>query len=297
MSLIHTTSIESVPLFRRGKVRDVYDLGEHLILVATDRISAFDVIMNEAVPDKGSLLTAISRYWFGNLQHIIPNHLTNVEVDDLAVLTEAERDVLRGRSMIVRKTKPLTIECVVRGYLAGSGWKEYQNSESVCGVRLPSNLAESSALPAPIFTPATKAEEGHDENISFEVAAQLVTQSIAEQVREKSIELYNAAAAECMRKGLILADTKFEFGVTEQGELLLIDEALTPDSSRYWLRDSYAPGKAQENFDKQILRDWLETSGWNKQPPPPTVPEHVIVGTREKYIEAYERITGVEWKN
>ncbi len=295
MSLIHTTSITSVPLFRRGKVRDVYDLGENLALVATDRISAFDVVMNEAVPDNGQLLTSISQYWFNRLHGIAPNHLTGIDSDTLHKLSHDERDQLRGRCMIVRKTKPLTIECVVRGYLAGSGWKEYQTSQTVCGLPLPAGLVESSKLPEPIFTPATKAEEGHDENITFQQASELVGQEIAQRVKQLSIALYNAAAEECLAKGLILADTKFEFGVTDQGELLLIDEALTPDSSRYWLAESFEPGRPQQNFDKQILRDWLERSDWDKQPPPPAIPAEVINGTREKYIDAFSMITGMEW--
>jgi len=295
MQPLHTTNLANLPLLRRGKVRDVYVAGNHLLLVATDRISAFDVIMNEAVPDKGALLTAISVFWFDTLKHVAPHHLTATSVDDVAHLSQHERDVLRHRSMVVQRTTPLAIECVVRGYLSGSGWKEYQASGSVCGVALPAGLVESDKLPEPIFTPATKAEEGHDENISFAQAAAIVGPHVAERVRQYSLSLYNAAADYVGQRGLILADTKFEFGVTPSGDIILIDEALTPDSSRYWLAAEYQPGRAQHNFDKQVLRDWLETLTWNKQPPPPPLPQPVILGTRAKYIEAYERITGRTW--
>jgi phosphoribosylaminoimidazole-succinocarboxamide synthase len=295
MQPLHTTNLANLPLLRRGKVRDVYVAGNHLLMVATDRISAFDVIMNEAVPDKGALLTAISVFWFDTLKHVVPHHLTATSVDDVAHLSQHERDVLRHRSMVVQRTTPLAIECVVRGYLSGSGWKEYQASGSVCGVALPAGLVESDKLPEPIFTPATKAEEGHDENISFAQAAAIVGPHVAERVRQYSLSLYNAAADYVGQRGLILADTKFEFGVTPSGDIILIDEALTPDSSRYWLAAEYQPGRAQHNFDKQVLRDWLETLTWNKQPPPPPLPQPVILGTRAKYIEAYERITGRTW--
>jgi len=295
MQPLHTTNLANLPLLRRGKVRDVYVAGNHLLMVATDRISAFDVIMNEAVPDKGALLTAISVFWFDTLKHVAPHHLTATSVDDVAHLSQHERDVLRHRSMVVQRTTPLAIECVVRGYLSGSGWKEYQASGSVCGVALPAGLVESDKLPEPIFTPATKAEEGHDENISFAQAAAIVGPHVAERVRQYSLSLYNAAADYVGQRGLILADTKFEFGVTPSGDIILIDEALTPDSSRYWLAAEYQPGRAQHNFDKQVLRDWLETLTWNKQPPPPPLPQPVILGTRAKYIEAYERITGRTW--
>jgi phosphoribosylaminoimidazole-succinocarboxamide synthase len=295
MSAVHTTSLASIPLFRRGKVRDVYDLGDRLMMVATDRISAFDVVMHEPIPDKGALLTRISTYWFEALRHVVPNHVLTTDVSDVQGLTDAERAMLAGRTMIVRKTRPLPIECVVRGYLAGSGWKEYQTSRTVCGIALPDGYVESSKLAEPIFTPATKAEEGHDENISFARAAEIVGMDVATRVREMSIALYQAAQNDVAAKGLVLADTKFEFGQLDDGTIILIDEALTPDSSRYWLASEYAPGRPQHNFDKQILRDWLETCEWNKQPPPPTLPASVIDGTRAKYIEAYERITGERW--
>lgn len=287
-----TTSLSQFPLLRRGKVRDVYDLGDRLLMIATDRISAFDVVMTEGIPDKGALLTQISAWWFEHLHHVVPNHVISTSVEDVEELSDDEREMLRGRSMIVRKTQPLAIECVVRGYLAGSGWKEYQQSRTVCGIALPEGLIEGSRIEEPIFTPATKAEEGHDENISFERACEIVGTDVAEFVKQKSIELYSAARDIVGAKGLILADTKFEFGILDDGAVILIDEALTPDSSRYWLASEYAPGKTQHNFDKQILRDWLETTDWNKQYPPPTLPDHVITGTRDKYMEAYERITG-----
>lgn len=293
--MVHTTSLTSYPLFRRGKVRDVYDLGNSLLMVATDRISAFDVVMNETVPDKGALLTAISAYWFSTLAHVVPNHIISYDVSTLPELTSQEIQLLSGRSMIVRKTSPLPVECVVRGYLAGSGWKEYRTSRSVCGIVLPDGYEESSRLAQPIFTPATKAEEGHDENISFDQAATILGTDVATTIRDHSFALFNAASADVASKGLILADTKFEFGVVD-GEVILIDEALTPDSSRYWLAAEYAPGTSQYNFDKQILRDWLETTDWNKTYPPPTLPESVIEDTRAKYIEAYQRITGLTWQ-
>ncbi|MBM4179325.1 MAG: phosphoribosylaminoimidazolesuccinocarboxamide synthase [Ignavibacteria bacterium] len=296
MSAVHTTSLAGYPLFRRGKVRDVYDLGDQLLMVASDRISAFDVVMSEPIPEKGALLTQIAAYWFEQLSHIVPNHVISMDVDTLDRCTDEEKDMLRGRSMIVRKTSPLPVECVVRGYLSGSGWKEYQASQTVCGITLPAGYVESSKLTEPIFTPATKAEEGHDENISFDVAAKILGDDVANAVGNYSIALYNAASELVASKGLILADTKFEFGIDNSGQIILIDEALTPDSSRYWLAESYAPGTSQMNFDKQMLRDWLESTPWNKTPPPPTLPDDVIQGTRAKYIEAYERITGQRWQ-
>lgn len=293
--MLHTTNLSSFPLFRRGKVRDVYDLGDRLLMVATDRISAFDVVMDETIPDKGALLTQISAYWFETLAHVVPNHVITYDMHAVEGLTDDERVQLQGRSVVVRKTQPLPVECVVRGYLAGSGWKEYQASHTVCGVDLPAGYVESSQLAEPIFTPATKAEEGHDENISFAQAATILGADVAAQVRDYSIALYNAALGDVASKGLILADTKFEFGVID-GEIILIDEALTPDSSRYWLASEYAPGTSQYNFDKQMLRDWLETTDWNKAYPPPHLPQTVVDGTRAKYIEAYERITGRTWQ-
>ena len=292
--MVHTTSLSRYPLFRRGKVRDVYDLGDRLLIVATDRISAFDVVMQETIPDKGALLTAISAHWFESLSKVVPNHIISYDVTTISDLTNEEVELLFGRSMIVRKTSPLPVECVVRGYLAGSGWKEYSASKTVCGIPLPEGYVESSRLAEPIFTPATKAEEGHDENISFEQSAEILGLETAASVRDYSFALFNAASKDVEGKGLILADTKFEFGIVDDS-VILIDEALTPDSSRYWLASEYAPGSLQYNFDKQILRDWLETTTWNKTYPPPSLPDSVIEGTRAKYIEAYERVTGRTW--
>ncbi|MBI2794592.1 MAG: phosphoribosylaminoimidazolesuccinocarboxamide synthase [Ignavibacteria bacterium] len=296
MSSVHTTSLSHVPLLKRGKVRDVYDLGEQLLIVATDRISAFDVVMNETIPDKGKLLTAISVYWFNVTSDIVSNHFITTSLDSVAQLTPSERELLSDRSMIVQKTTPLPVECVVRGYLAGSGWKEYREHHTVCGIHLRDGYVESSRLDEPIFTPATKAEEGHDENISFDAATELLGDRTAQLVRSYSLDLYQAAAANVEHNDLILADTKFEFGLLPNGELLLIDEALTPDSSRYWLASQYQPGQQQQNFDKQVLRDWLESITWNKQYPPPSLPEEVTGATQAKYIEAFERITQREWK-
>ena len=291
MSTVLTTSLSHYPLVRRGKVRELYDLGEHLLMVATDRISAFDVIMNEPIPGKGAVLTSVSVYWFDVLKDIIPNHLVSTDVDTIPNLSDEERTMLGGRSMIVRKTTPLTVECVVRGYLAGSGWKEYQKQGTVCGIPLPEGLQLSSQLPQPLFTPSTKAEEGHDENITFAQCEEILGADLAAKVRDTSLALYERGRDTVAPKGIILADTKFEFGIDDNGDLILIDEALTPDSSRYWLTESYEPGKAQENFDKQILRDWLETCDWDKQPPPPTLPPDVIAATQAKYEEALRRVT------
>jgi phosphoribosylaminoimidazole-succinocarboxamide synthase len=290
---ILTTDFPDLKLWRRGKVRDVYDLGESLLFVATDRISAYDVIMTEGIPGKGEILTAMSLFWFNQLKDVVPNHLITADVDLFPAECRAHADVLRGRSMLVNKTRPLPIECVARGYLAGSGWSEYRQSRSVCGVELPEGLVQSSRLPEPIFTPATKAEEGHDMNISFEQAAELVGDDVASQVRELTLAIYRMAAKVAEERGIIIADTKFEFGFDEQGgELILIDEVLTPDSSRFWLASTYAPGQEQHNFDKQFLRDYLESTGWNKTPPPPSLPDEVIEGTAARYREALERLVG-----
>lgn len=291
MDAVYSTNFETLQLFRRGKVRDVYELENYLLMVATDRISAFDCIMPEPVPGKGKILTAISKFWFDLTADIVENHLISTEVKDFPEECQPYAAELEGRSMLVKKTQPLPIECVVRGYLAGSGWKEYQQSRTVCGISLPEGLQESSKLPEPIFTPATKAEEGHDENISFEKAVELCGRDVAEEAREYSLKLYKFAAEYAEKRGVILADTKFEFGLLGNGELILIDEALTPDSSRYWLASEYAPGKAQMNFDKQVLRDYLETLDWNKQPPAPSLPQSVIEKTLAKYQEAFDRIT------
>jgi phosphoribosylaminoimidazole-succinocarboxamide synthase len=290
---LYQTSFPDLTLFRRGKVRDVYDLpNDHaLLMIATDRISAFDVIMNEPVPEKGILLTKLSTFWFGITQHIVRNHLISSNVDSYPPECLPYADVLRGRSMMVEKTIPMPVECVVRGYLAGSGWKEYREHRTVCGIPLPHGLTNASQLPEPLFTPATKAETGHDENITFDEAVRILGAEPAERVRSLSLALYTFAADYAAQRGLILADTKFEFGVDTQGEIILIDEALTPDSSRYWLASEWKPGAAPVNFDKQVLRDYLETLDWNKQPPPPPLPQNILERTTAKYQEALRRLS------
>ncbi|MBL7999796.1 MAG: phosphoribosylaminoimidazolesuccinocarboxamide synthase [Candidatus Kapabacteria bacterium] len=290
MNALYSTDFSDLTIFRRGKVRDVYDMGDSLLIVASDRISAFDVIMNEPVPGKGALLTDVSLFWFGKISSLIAHHVISTDVDTYPESLRKYSDILRGRSMLARKTQPLPVECVVRGYLAGSGWKEYNQNQTVCGVQLPAGLVESSQLPEPIFTPATKAEEGHDENISFEQTVEILGEETAAFVRDMSIKIYTMARDFAATKGIILADTKFEFGRLPDGSIIIIDEALTPDSSRYWLASEYEPGKPQMNFDKQVLRDWLEAQDWNKQPPPPTLPDSVIEQTLAKYKEAHDRL-------
>ena len=283
MSVLLSTSLP-FPVFRRGKVRDVYDLGSRLLIVATDRISAFDCIMPDGIPDKGRILTAVAAYWFQATEDLVPNHFRGQGHWPAEV--EAYREALAGRAVVVEKTRPLPVECVVRGYLAGSGWKEYQAGGAVCGVSLPPGLRLADRLPEPIFTPATKAEEGHDENITFERMAGLLGNPIADRVRELSLALYQRGAQLAAGRGILLADTKFEFGLDADGELLLIDEALTPDSSRYWLADGWAPGRNPPSLDKQFLRDYLETlPGWDKQPPAPHLPDTIIEGIRARYLD------------
>ena len=274
---------------RQGKVRDLYDLGDRLLLIATDRISAFDWVLPTGIPDKGRILTGLSEFWFNWLEQ--PHHLLTTSIDDVGLPAELDLNAWRGRCMVCRRTDVVPIECVVRGYLAGSGWKEYRQSGTVCGARLPAGLKESSRLPEPIFTPATKAETGHDENISFEEMTARIGQPLAEELRRRSLEIYRRAAAYAEGKGIILADTKFEFGQVG-GELLLIDEVLTPDSSRFWPADQYEAGHAQPSYDKQFVRDWLESTQWDKNSPPPALPDEVVQRTRAKYVEAYERLTG-----
>lgn len=277
----------------RGKVRDVYDLGEHLLLVASDRISAFDWILPTAIPDKGRVLTQVSRFWFDRWGDRVPHHLVTCDVDQMPLPEGADRDWLAGRSMLCKKANVVPFECVARGYLSGSGWKEYQADQSVCGVALPAGLVESDRLPEPIFTPATKAELGdHDENVSFERMASDLGEELAERLRTLTLDLYAAGAEHAASCGLIIADTKFEFGVTDAGELILIDEVLTPDSSRFWPADQYTPGGAQPSFDKQFVRDWLLASDWDRNSEPPELPAEIVVQTRGKYIEALERLTG-----
>ena len=290
--VVLTTDLPEVGDPLRGKVRDVYDLGDELLIVVTDRISAYDVILPQGIPGKGAVLNKISEYWFDKTSDIIPNHLISADFCDFPHQFHGYGDVLEERSMLVRKTKPLPVECVVRGYLSGSGWKEYQESGSVCGVELPSGLVESDKLDEPIFTPATKAEEGeHDENITFEQAAGIIGRELAERVREISIALYSKARDMADQKGIIIADTKFEFGIDLDGTLILIDEALTPDSSRFWPKDEYEPGRGQKSFDKQFVRDYLSSLDWDKTPPAPDLPEDVIQKTSEKYREALELLT------
>jgi phosphoribosylaminoimidazole-succinocarboxamide synthase len=289
------TNMPTLNMVNRGKVRDIYDLGEHLLLVTSDRLSAFDVIMNEGIPKKGQVLNQISIFWFNRMADIIPNHIVATEVSDFPVATHAYRDQLEGRSMLVKKARPLPIECIVRGYVSGSGWKEYQQQGSICGITLPEDLVESSRLEKPIFTPSTKAELGaHDENISFDEAVKLCGREIADRVSEISIEIYSRARDFAWDKGIIIADTKFEFGIMDDGSLLWIDEALSPDSSRFWPKASYQPGGPQPSFDKQFVRDYLETLAWNKQAPPPPLPDEIVAKTSEKYQDALFQLTGIK---
>ena len=291
--IVMETSFSDLNLVTRGKVRDIYDLGEHLLIVTSDRISAFDVIMNEGIPNKGRVLTQISKFWFEQMGDIIPNHIVATEVSDFPAITHKYRDQLEGRSMLVKKASPLPVECIVRGYLSGSGWKEYRQKGSICGIDLPAELKESQALPEPIFTPSTKAELGdHDENISFAEAVEICGGDLAEQAKQATLAIYKRARTLADAKGIIIADTKFEFGVFE-GKLIWIDEALTPDSSRFWHKDLYRPGGAQPSFDKQFLRDYLETLDWGKKAPAPPLPAEVINKTAEKYMEALTRLTGI----
>jgi len=282
---------------RSGKVREVFDLGDRFLLVASDRISAFDVIMPNGIPRKGEVLTQISHFWFEKFAALVPNHLLAGANDPLPKNLQPFAAQLARRSMIVKKAKPLAIECIVRGYLSGSGWKEYKKSQTVCGIKLPAGLTESAELPEPIFTPSTKAEEGHDENINFEQACKIVGTELATQARDLSLKIYKAGRDYARQRGIIIADTKFEFGLcsgdaSSPNQLILIDEVLTPDSSRFWPADQYAPGKGQPSFDKQFVRDYLETLTWDKTPPGPQLPEDVVAKTSAKYLEAYEKLTG-----
>jgi phosphoribosylaminoimidazole-succinocarboxamide synthase len=286
------SGIASLPRIGRGKVRDIYAVGDDkLLIVVSDRLSAFDVVLPDPIPDKGAVLTQMSNFWFEKLAHVVPNHLTGIDPESV-VADEAEKAQVRARSVVVKKLKPLPIEAVVRGYLIGSGWKDYQQSGKVCGIELPKGLEQAQKLPQPIFTPATKAAEGHDENISFDEVVKLIGRPLAEKVREVSTRLYTEAADYAAGKGIIIADTKFEFGTDAQGKLVLIDEALTADSSRFWPADSYRVGISPPSFDKQYVRDYLETLDWDKTPPAPKLPAEVIAKTSEKYREALERLTG-----
>jgi phosphoribosylaminoimidazole-succinocarboxamide synthase len=290
-SVVLETTLHGLTLQRRGKVRDVYDLGEHLLIVATDRISAFDYILGSGIPDKGKVLTQLSAFWFERVRDLVPHHLVSIDVTDFPVATRPHREVLQGRSMLVRKTDPLPVECVARGYLSGSGWKDYQRTSAVCGIQLPPGLRESDRLPGTLFTPATKAESGHDENISEAQAGEIVGQDTIRRLHDLTLAIYGRGVEHAKTRGIIIADTKFEFGWAN-GDLILIDEVLTPDSSRFWPEAEYAPGRSQPSFDKQFVRDYLERIGWNKQPPVPSLPDDVIARTRDKYLEAYTRITG-----
>lgn len=291
MRVIRETQFAGISPVARGKVRDIYDLGDKLLIVATDRLSAFDVVLPTPIPDKGRVLTQLSLFWFDLLRDVIPNHVLGAT--EFPPPFDRHREELAGRSMLVRKTQPLPIECVVRGYVSGSGWKDYRATGRICGIPLPSGLKESERLPEPIFTPATKAATGHDENISFEQAASLIGGKLAEQVREVSLEIYQRAAAHAEPRGVLLADTKFEFGLLD-GELIWIDEALTPDSSRFWPAAQYKPGGPQPSFDKQFVRDYLESIRWPKTPPGPELPSEVVAATRAKYREAYRILAGHE---
>jgi len=289
------TKLDALNLTKRGKVRDIYDLGDYLLMVATDRISAFDVVMPNPIPEKGKILTQISLFWFEIMRPILPNHVISANVDDYPEICRPYSEILRGRSMLVKKAEPLPIECIVRGYISGSGWNDYQISGSVCGIKLPEGLKESDKLPEPVFTPSTKADSGlHDVNIDFEKTVQKIGKPLAEKVRTISLEIYKKGAGLAYKKGIIIADTKFEFGLLND-DLLLIDEILTPDSSRFWPQPSYQPGGAQKSFDKQYLRDYLLSINWNKKPPAPVLPEYVITNTRDKYLEAYHQLTNATY--
>jgi phosphoribosylaminoimidazole-succinocarboxamide synthase len=286
------TTVDGLTLYRRGKVRDVYEAGDRLLIVATDRISAFDYVLGSGIPDKGKVLTQLSGFWFERMGDLVPHHLISMDAADFPAEARRHADALRGRTMLVRRTEPIPIECVARGYLSGSGWKEYQQGGKVCGVELPEGLRESERLPQPIFTPATKAEAGHDVNISEEEAARIVGGDVIKRLKTLTLEIYRRGAAHAESRGIIVADTKFEFGFAE-GDLILIDEVLTPDSSRFWPADGYRAGRSQPSFDKQFARDWCEQTGWDKTPPGPDLPTDVVSGTRARYIEAFELLTGV----
>ena len=292
---IFTTDLDGVTEHRRGKVRDMYEVDDYLLMVATDRISAYDVVLASLIPDKGAVLTQLSAFWFGRTAGIVPNHMVSTDPAAYPAALRPHADLLAGRSMLVRRTRPVPIECVARGYLAGSGWREYRETGRVCGVELPAGLRESDRLPQPIFTPATKAESGHDINISAEEAGRIVGADLVSRLRDLTLELYTHGAAHAEQRGIIVADTKFEFGLVSGNgadEIVLIDEALTPDSSRFWPLESYAPGRGQASFDKQYVRDYLDEIDWDRRPPAPELPAAVVERTRDKYREAYRLLTG-----
>ena len=288
------TSFPALQLVRRGKVRDVYAVEDHLLIVATDRISAFDCVLPTAIRRKGEVLTALSRFWFKKLAHVVPNHMVTTDVQQMPPVVRQASDELNGRSMLVRRADVFPVECVVRGYLSGSGWKDYLRTGEVCGHKLPEGLTESGELPEPIFTPATKAEEGHDENISEAQVREILGDETTEFLRDTSLRLYREAKDYAQGRGIIIADTKFEFGRDQQGQIILVDEVLTPDSSRFWPQESYRPGKSQPSFDKQFVRDYLETVDWDKQPPAPAIPSEIAEATTARYLEAYKLLTGTD---
>jgi phosphoribosylaminoimidazole-succinocarboxamide synthase len=289
---VFQTDIKEVPLFNRGKVRDIYDLGDSLLIVATDRISAFDVVLPTPIPEKGKILTLMTLFWLDYLKDIISHHLITADVNEYPDVLKPYKEILKDRSMIVKKAEVFPVECIVRGYITGSAMKEYKKTGMVCGIKLPEGLQEADKLPEPIFTPSTKAEKGqHDINITFEEMCKIVEKDIAEFLKEKSLALYKKASSYAEERGIIIADTKFEFGFSN-GEIILVDEVLTPDSSRFWPRESYTPGKPQVSFDKQFIRDWLKSTGWKEPAPPPEIPKDIIQKTREKYLEALYKLTG-----
>lgn len=295
MEVITETKLP-LKLFKKGKVRDVYEVGDMLLIVATDRISAFDIVLPGGIPDKGKVLNMLSAFWFDFTKGIIPNHVITTDVSEIISKVKALEEykkILEGRAMLVKKTTPIAVECVVRGYLAGSGWKEYREKGSICGIGLPAGLKESQRIPFPLFTPSTKAQTGHDINITEEKMMKMVGEKTGSIIKEKSLKIYELACEYAEQRGIIIADTKFEFGF-DNTDIVLIDEILTPDSSRFWSRDTYVPGRSQDSFDKQFVRDWLESIKWNKEPPAPLLPEEVVRKTREKYLEAYRRITDKE---
>ncbi|CAD7777215.1 MAG: Phosphoribosylaminoimidazole-succinocarboxamide synthase [Candidatus Methanoperedenaceae archaeon GB50] len=291
--IVFETNLPNLGPLHRGKVRDIYDLGKHLLIIATDRISAFDVVMPDAIPDKGYVLTQISLYWFKKKENIVPHHLVTAEVSEFPSVCQKYTSILDARSMLVKKTRPLPVECIVRGYLAGSAWKDYQKTGEICGYKLPPGMKEAEKLPEPLFTPSTKAKEGHDVNITFEQMVSILgNEKMAQEIKEYSLTIYKQAVDIAFKKGIIIADTKFEFGLDENDRLILIDELLTPDSSRFWPKEQYQPGHPQPSFDKQYLRDYLQNINWNKKPPAPKLPQEVIMKTREKYFEALHRLLG-----
>ncbi|MDR4497451.1 MAG: phosphoribosylaminoimidazolesuccinocarboxamide synthase [Candidatus Scalindua sp.] len=285
------TNIDYLRLHSHGKVRDIYEIGENLLFIATDRISAFDSVLRNGIPYKGKVLTHLSEFWFQHMSDLTENHLITTKIDEIDTLRREDKELLRERSMLVKKVKVIPVECVVRGYLAGSGWKEYKENGTVCKIKLPPNLKECEKLPEPIFTPSTKATSGHDENISYEEVVEITGEKLAEELRQKSIEIYKKANGYALTKGIIISDTKFEWGVYDN-KTILIDEILTPDSSRFWPLEDYSPGRSQPSFDKQFVRDYLETCGWDKKSPPPLLPDNIINITSKKYLEACVKLTG-----